>query len=54
VGGGHRVVELIEECDVFFRAVLLREAEGLDAFDEHFGDVGLGFKHVDCFVCVVG
>jgi hypothetical protein len=40
VACGHGVLELVEECGVFFRAVLLGEAEGLDAFDEDFGDVG--------------
>jgi hypothetical protein len=54
VACGHGVLELVEECGVFFRAVLLGEAEGLDAFDEDFGDVGLGFEDVDGLVEIVG
>lgn len=54
VRGGHRVVELFEERVVFYRAALFGEAEGLDAFDEDFGYVWLGFKDVDGFVYVVG
>jgi hypothetical protein len=43
----HGVVELLEEGVVFFFAVLFGEAEGLDAFDEDFGGVGLGFEDLD-------
>jgi hypothetical protein len=49
VGLGHGVVELLEEGFVFFRTVLFGEAEGLYAFYEDFGDVGLGFDGFDDF-----
>ena len=43
----HRVVELLEECVVFFFSGLFGEAERLDAFDENFGGVGLGLEDFD-------
>jgi hypothetical protein len=47
VRGQHSVVELLEEGVVFFLTVGGGEAEGLDALDEDFGGVGLGFDDVD-------
>jgi hypothetical protein len=49
----HSVVELVEEGGVFFGAVLFSEAEGMDALDEDFGGVGLGFDDLDGLVEVV-
>jgi hypothetical protein len=49
VRGHHRVVELLEEGVVFLSAVLFGEAERLDALDEDFGGVGLGFEDFDDF-----
>jgi hypothetical protein len=47
VRGHHGVVELLEEGVVFFLAVCSSEAEGLDAFDENFSGVRLGFDDLD-------
>jgi hypothetical protein len=49
VRGRHRIVELLEEGIVFFFAVLLSEAQGLDAFDENFSGVGLSFDELNGF-----
>ena len=48
--GGHGVVELFEEGVVFFRAVLLGEAQGIDAFDQDLSGGGLGFDDLDGLV----
>jgi hypothetical protein len=53
VGSHPCVIELLEEGVVFFCAVGGGEAEGLDAFDEDFGGVGLGFDDLDGFGDVV-
>jgi hypothetical protein len=45
----HGVVELLDEGVVFLFAVLFGEAERLDALDEDFAGVGLGFEDFDDF-----
>ena len=49
MGSHHRVVELLEECVVFFFSVGGGEAEGFDAFDEDFSGVRLRLNDVDGF-----
>ena len=47
VRGHHGVVELFEECVVYFLSILFGETKRLDAFDEDFGCVGLGPDEFD-------